>query len=90
MRHLDFYQHEYLIAVSDLVAGLCDVTLIGPNSLDDFAIGRIPHGINFDLYGVSLNDLSKAPSNSFFANFRVLFGSRGVSVSRAPSLSAVG
>lgn len=46
---------------------------------EDFAVGHIPGSTHVDIYGVSLNDSSEAPLNSFLAIFRVLFGSRGLS-----------
>ena len=49
---------------------------------EDFAVGHIAGSIHVDIYGVSLNDSSEAPLNSFLAIFRVLFGSRGVLADR--------
>ncbi|MBY0265570.1 MAG: rhodanese-like domain-containing protein [Burkholderiales bacterium] len=69
----------YLITAVDLVSRLTDFTLIDLRPAEDFAVGHIPGSIHVDIYGVSLNDSSEAPFNSFLAIFRVLSGSRRLS-----------
>jgi thiosulfate/3-mercaptopyruvate sulfurtransferase len=73
-----FQDRRYLITVPELAARLSDVTLVDLRSAEDFAVGHIAGSTHVDIYGVSLNDSSEAPLNSFLAIFRVLFGSRGV------------
>jgi thiosulfate/3-mercaptopyruvate sulfurtransferase len=77
-----FPDPKYLIAAQELVDRLDAVTLIDLRSAEDFAVGHIPGSTHVDIYGVSLNDSSEAPLNSFLAIFRVLFGSRGVRADR--------
>ena len=78
----DFPDPRYLITTPELTSRLNDVTLIDLRPAEDFAVGHIPGSTHVDIYGVSLNDSSEAPLNSFLAIFRVLFGSRGVRVDR--------
>ncbi len=78
----DFPDSCYLVGVAELAARLNDVTLIDLRPAEDFAVGHIAGSTHVDIYGVSLNDSSEAPLNSFLAIFRVLFGSRGVSADR--------
>jgi thiosulfate/3-mercaptopyruvate sulfurtransferase len=78
----DFPDPRYLVGVAELAARLHDVTLIDLRPAEDFAVGHIPGSTHVDIYGVSLNDSSEAPLNSFLAIFRVLFGSRGVRADR--------
>ena len=73
---------RYLITAPELASRLHDVTLIDLRPAEDFAVGHIPGSTHVDIYGVSLNDSSEAPLNSFLAIFRVLFGSRGVRADR--------
>ncbi|MDP2397840.1 MAG: rhodanese-like domain-containing protein [Burkholderiales bacterium] len=77
-----FPDPRYLITAPDLASRLTDVTLIDLRPAEDFAVGHIPGSTHVDIYGVSLNDSSEAPLNSFLAIFRVLFGSRGVRADR--------
>ncbi len=77
-----FPDPRYLTTASDLASRLNDVTLIDLRPAEDFAVGHIPGSTHVDIYGVSLNDSSEAPLNSFLAIFRVLFGSRGVRADR--------
>jgi len=78
----NFPDPRYLITAPELASRLSDVTLIDLRPAEDFAVGHIPCSIHVDIYGVSLNDSSEAPLNSFLAIFRVLFGSRGVRADR--------
>lgn len=78
----DFPDLRYLIAAPELASRLHDVTLVDLRPAEDFAVGHIPGSTHVDIYGVSLNDSSEAPLNSFLAIFRVLFGSRGVRADR--------
>ncbi len=73
-----FSDPRYLIGARDLRARLGAVTLVDLRPAEDFALGHIPGSSHLDIYGVSLNDSSEAPLNSFLAIFRVLFGARGV------------
>ena len=73
---------RYLITAPELASRLSDVTLVDLRPAEDFAVGHIPGSTHVDIYGVSLNDSSEAPLNSFLAIFRVLFGSRGVRADR--------
>lgn len=82
MSSTEFPDPRYLITAPELAARLHDVTLIDLRPAEDFAVGHIPGSTHVDIYGVSLNDSSEAPLNSFLAIFRVLFGSRGVRVDR--------
>lgn len=77
-----FQDSRYLITVPELASRLSDVTLVDLRPAEDFAVGHIPGSTHVDIYGVSLNDSSEAPLNSFLAIFRVLFGSRGVRADR--------
>ena len=77
-----FQDRRYLITVPDLASRLSDVTLVDLRPAEDFAVGHIAGSTHVDIYGVSLNDSSEAPLNSFLAIFRVLFGSRGVRADR--------
>lgn len=77
-----FHDRKYLTAARDLADRLGAVTLIDLRPAEDFAVGHIPGSTHVDIYGVSLNDSSEAPLNSFLAIFRVLFGSRGVRADR--------
>jgi len=78
----EFPNRRYLIIAPELAARLRDVTLVDLRPAEDFSVGHIPGSTHVDIYGVSLNDSSEAPLNSFLAIFRVLFGSRGVSADR--------
>lgn len=78
----NFPDPRYLLSAPDLASRLSDVTLIDLRPAEDFAVGHIPGSTHVDIYGVSLNDSSEAPLNSFLAIFRVLFGSRGVRADR--------
>ena len=82
MSFADFPSRCYLITTTELAERLRDVTLIDLRPAEDFAVGHIPGSTHVDIYGVSLNDSSEAPLNSFLAIFRVLFGSRGVRADR--------
>lgn len=82
MSSTNFPDPRYLITAPDLASRLNDVTLIDLRPAEDFAVGHIPGSTHVDIYGVSLNDSSEAPLNSFLAIFRVLFGSRGVRADR--------
>lgn len=82
MSPTNFPDRRYLIAIPELAARLNNITLIDLRPAEDFAVGHIPGSTHVDLYGVSLNDSSEAPLNSFLAIFRVLFGSRGVRADR--------
>lgn len=73
---------RYLITASELAERQREVTLIDLRPAEDFAVGHIAGSTHVDIYGVSLNDSSEAPLNSFLAIFRVLFGSRGVRADR--------
>ncbi len=73
-----FMDLGYLITAPELATRLNDVTLVDLRPAEDFAVGHIAGSTHVDIYGVSLNDSSEAPLNSFLAIFRVLFGSRGV------------
>ena len=77
-----FPDSRYLITAPELASRLNDVTLVDLRPAEDFAVGHIPGSTHVDIYGVSLNDSSEAPLNSFLAIFRVLFGSRGVRADR--------
>ncbi len=77
-----FQDRRYLITVPELASRLSDVTLVDLRTAEDFAVGHIAGSTHVDIYGVSLNDSSEAPLNSFLAIFRVLFGSRGVRADR--------
>jgi thiosulfate/3-mercaptopyruvate sulfurtransferase len=77
-----FPDSRYLITAPELAARLSDITLIDLRPAEDFAVGHIAGSTHVDIYGVSLNDSSEAPLNSFLAIFRVLFGSRGVLADR--------
>jgi len=77
-----FPDSRYLISSPELASRLNDVTLVDLRPAEDFAVGQIPGSTHVDIYGVSLNDSSEAPLNSFLAIFRVLFGSRGVRADR--------
>ncbi len=78
MSPADFSDRRYLITAPELATRLNDVTLVDLRPAEDFAVGHIAGSTHVDIYGVSLNDSSEAPLNSFLAIFRVLFGSRGV------------
>lgn len=82
MSSANFPDPRYLITAPELASRLNDVTLIDLRPAEDFAVGHIPGSTHVDIYGVSLNDSSEAPLNSFLAIFRVLFGSRGVRADR--------
>lgn len=82
MSSANFPDTRYLITIPELASLLNDVTLIDLRPAEDFAVGHIPGSTHVDIYGVSLNDSSEAPLNSFLAIFRVLFGSRGVRADR--------
>jgi thiosulfate/3-mercaptopyruvate sulfurtransferase len=82
MSSADFPDPRYLITAPELASRLSDVTLVDLRPAEDFAVGHIPGSTHVDIYGVSLNDSSEAPLNSFLAIFRVLFGSRGVRADR--------
>ncbi len=82
MATTEFPDPRYLITAPELAARLSDVTLVDLRPTEDFAVGHIPGSTHVDIYGVSLNDSSEAPLNSFLAIFRVLFGSRGVRADR--------
>ena len=77
-----FPDPRYLITAPELASRLSDITLIDLRPAEDFAVGHIAGSTHVDIYGVSLNDSSEAPLNSFLAIFRVLFGSRGVLADR--------
>ena len=78
----NFPDPRYLITAPELASRLNDVTLVDLRPAEDFAVGHIAGSTHVDIYGVSLNDSSEAPLNSFLAIFRVLFGSRGVRADR--------
>ncbi len=82
MASTDFPDRRYLITAPELASRLNDVTLVDLRPAEDFAVGHITGSTHVDIYGVSLNDSSEAPLNSFLAIFRVLFGSRGVRADR--------
>lgn len=82
MSSAEFPDSRYLINAPELAARLSEVTLVDLRPAEDFAVGHIPGSTHVDIYGVSLNDSSEAPLNSFLAIFRVLFGSRGVRADR--------
>ena len=82
MSFAEFPDPRYLITAPELASRLSDVTLVDLRPAEDFAVGHIPGSTHVDIYGVSLNDSSEAPLNSFLAIFRVLFGSRGVRADR--------
>lgn len=82
MAAAEFPDRKYLITAPELAARLHDVTLVDLRPAEDFAVGHIAGSTHVDIYGVSLNDSSEAPLNSFLAIFRVLFGSRGVRADR--------
>ncbi|MDH4149906.1 MAG: rhodanese-like domain-containing protein [Betaproteobacteria bacterium] len=82
MASADFPDRRYLITAPELASRLNDVTLVDLRPAEDFAVGHIAGSTHVDIYGVSLNDSSEAPLNSFLAIFRVLFGSRGVRADR--------
>lgn len=82
MTSTDFPDRRYLITAPELASRLNDVTLVDLRPAEDFAVGHIAGSTHVDIYGVSLNDSSEAPLNSFLAIFRVLFGSRGVRADR--------
>jgi len=82
MSFSNFPDPRYLITVPELASRLHDVTLVDLRPAEDFAVGHISGSTHVDIYGVSLNDSSEAPLNSFLAIFRVLFGSRGVRADR--------
>ena len=75
----NFPDLRYLITAPDLASHLSYVTLIDLRPAEDFAVGHIPGSTHVDIYGVSLNDSSEAPLNSFLTIFRVLSGSCGLS-----------
>ena len=77
-----FPDPRYLITAPELASRLSDITLIDLRPAEDFAVGHIAGSTHVDIYGVSLNDSSEAPLNSFLAIVRVLFGSRGVLADR--------
>jgi thiosulfate/3-mercaptopyruvate sulfurtransferase len=83
MTSTEFPDRRYLITAPELTPHINDVTLIDLRPAEDFAVGHIAGSTHVDIYGVSLNDSSEAPLNSFLAIFRVLFGSRGVRADRA-------
>lgn len=74
----EFPDRRFLITPGELHERLGAVTLIDLRPAEDFAIGHIEGSRHLDLYGISLNDSSEGPLNSFLAIFRVLFGTRGV------------
>lgn len=82
MTNNHFVDSRYLITILELAERQRDVTLIDLRPAEDFAVGHIAGSTHVDIYGVSLNDSSEAPLNSFLAIFRVLFGSRGVRADR--------
>jgi thiosulfate/3-mercaptopyruvate sulfurtransferase len=82
MSSAEFPDSRYLITAPVLASRLNDVTLVDLRPAEDFAVGHIAGSTHVDIYGVSLNDSSEAPLNSFLAIFRVLFGSRGVRADR--------
>jgi thiosulfate/3-mercaptopyruvate sulfurtransferase len=71
-----------LIDAPTLRSRLGGVTLLDLRPAEDFAVGHIEGARPLDLYGISLNDSSEAPLNSFLAIFKVLFGSRGVAANK--------
>jgi thiosulfate/3-mercaptopyruvate sulfurtransferase len=83
MSSTKFPDPRYLITPTELAARLSGVTLVDLRPAEDFAVGHIAGSTHVDIYGVSLNDSSEAPLNSFLAIFRVLFGSRGVRADRS-------
>lgn len=83
MSNAEFPDPRYLITAPELAARLDNVTLVDLRPAEDFAVGHIRGSTHVDIYGVSLNDSSEAPLNSFLAIFRVLFGSRGVRADRS-------
>jgi thiosulfate/3-mercaptopyruvate sulfurtransferase len=78
----DFPDRTFVISAHELRERLEAVTLIDLRPAEDFALGHIEGSKHLDIYGVSLNDSSDAPLNSFLAIFRTLFGARGVSQGR--------
>lgn len=82
MTSTNFPDPRYLTTAPELASRLSDVTLVDLRPAEDFAVGHIAGSTHVDIYGVSLNDSSEAPLNSFLAIFRVLFGSRGVRADR--------
>lgn len=82
MSSTEFPDPCYLIHTPELASRLSNVTLIDLRPAEDYAVGHIEGSTHVDIYGVSLNDSSEAPLNSFLAIFRVLFGSRGVRTDR--------
>ena len=78
----DFPDNKYLIDARELGERRGAVTLIDLRPAEDFALGHIKGSKHLDLYGISLNDSSEAPLNSFLGIFRTLFGIRGVSRDR--------
>lgn len=82
MTNNHFVDSRYLITILELAERQRDVTLIDLRPAEDFAVDHIAGSTHVDIYGVSLNDSSEAPLNSFLAIFRVLFGSRGVRADR--------
>lgn len=82
MPFTDFPDSRYLITAPELASRLNEVTLVDLRPAEGFAVGHIAGSTHVDIYGVSLNDSSEAPLNSFLAIFRVLFGSRGVRADR--------
>src|SRR5690606_14652420 len=78
----EFPDRRYLISARELAERRAEVTLLDLRPAEDFAVGHIEGSGHVDIYGISLNDSSEAPLNSFLAIFRVLFGSRGVRADR--------
>jgi thiosulfate/3-mercaptopyruvate sulfurtransferase len=77
-----FPNQSLLIDADDLSNSLHNVTLLDLRPTDDYALGHIPSAKHIDIYGISLNDTSKAPLEAFLSIFNVLFGSRGVHAER--------
>lgn len=71
-----------LIDVAELRRRQGEVLLLDLRPGEDYAVGHLEGAKPLDLYGVSLSDSSEAPLAAFLAMFKVLFGSRGVTLER--------
>ena len=64
-----FPDPKYLITVQKLAGRFDAFTLVDQRPAEDFAVGHIAGSAHVDIYGVSLNDSSEAPLNSFLGDF---------------------
>ena len=74
---------RYLIDARDLRERLHDAILLDVRPAEHFALGHVEGSRHLDLYGVSLTDSSAAPLEAFLSMLRILFGTRGITGTKA-------